>query len=114
MKKWQMPPDLIEDVKKRENGECAVCGLPITGLGHVHHRKPRGMGGSGAVNIMSNLIYLHPSCHLRHVEEQRSRAIENGWLVVGDVHPAEAPLIYKLNNWVYLGDDGYILIDTER
>jgi hypothetical protein len=105
-----MPPDLVEDVKQRDNYECAVCGLPVTGLGHVHHRKPRGMGGSGVVNIMSNLLFLHPSCHLRHVEEQRQRAIENGWLVVGDAHPAEVPLIYKLNDWVYLSDDGHMII----
>lgn len=104
-----MNPDTVLDVIEREDSHCAVCGLPIAGRGHVHHRKPRRMGGSRRLDRLSNLIYLHTDCHLKHVEQQRVRAAENGWLVLGDNDPESTPIMYMLNGWVYLTDDGRII-----
>lgn len=104
-----MPPDMAIDVIERDQGACAVCGLHIDGKGHIHHRKPRGMGGSGEVNVLSNLIYLHPSCHLKHVESQRQRAFENGWILQRWQDSQEQPLMYRLDRWVILTDDGHIV-----
>lgn len=104
----RVPPDVLIDVRLRENNNCAVCGLKIPGIGHVHHRQPRGMGGSSARNTMSNLIYLHPTCHLIHVENNRERAYDNGWLVRSGDDPAQTPLRYMLDRTVLLDDNGNI------
>ena len=104
-----MNPDTVLDVIEREKSHCAVCGLPVNGRGHIHHRKPRQMGGSRNLDRLSNLIYLHTDCHLKHVEQQRRRAVENGWIVQGDIDPAETPIMYMLNCYVYLTDDGRII-----
>lgn len=109
-----MNPDTVLDVIEREQSHCAVCGLPVQGRGHVHHRKPRQIGGSRRRDRLSNLIYLHTDCHLRHVEQQRERAVQNGWIVQGDTDPAEAPIMYMLNCWVWLSDDGRITTEKEN
>lgn len=105
----KVPPDVIIDVRLREGNRCALCGLPVQGRGHVHHRKPRGMGSSSGRNTLSNLIYLHATCHLIHIESQRERAYSNGWLIRGDVEPAEVPLVYMLDKTVYLTDNGTVI-----
>ena len=105
-----MREETAQEVISRERGECAVCGLTIDGKGHIHHRQPRGMGGGGpAAHRLSNLLLLHASCHLQHVEQKRDQAYQNGWLVHAEIDPAEVPLMYKLNTWVLLTDDGYIM-----
>lgn len=110
-----MPPDMAIDVIERDQGACAVCGLHIDGKGHIHHRKPRGMGGSGEVNVLSVCIYLHPSCHMIHVERQRQRAFENGWLLQRWQDSETTPLMYRLNGWVLLKNDGSIVpLDKEE
>jgi hypothetical protein len=106
MKKHPMPADTALDVIERERGRCAVCGLHIVGQGHIHHRKPRGMGGAGMqAHRLSNLLYLHPSCHLRHVESKRENALMNGWLLEQWQDPWDTPLVYMLNGWALLKDD---------
>lgn len=93
-------------VKARANGLCELCGLPCPSP-HLHHRQARGMGGGGS-NTPSNLLHLHPSCHLKHVEQQRQRAYENGWLVKHGDNPADTPVRYMLDSTVLLKDDGSI------
>lgn len=107
-KRWPLSPDMALDVIAREKSCCAVCGLPVDN-GHIHHRKPRGFGGGPAANTMSNLLYLHPSCHLQHVEQRRNRAYDNGWLLQMWQEPQDTPLMYMLNGMVYLTDDGKIV-----
>lgn len=109
MKKWPMPTDTVLDVIEREDGKCAVCGLRVEPQGHIHHRQPRGMGGgTGQSHALSNLLYLHPSCHLQHVERHRDKAKANGWLLEHWQSPQETPLMYMLGRWVVLTDDGLI------
>lgn len=96
-------------VIRRDAGICVACGLPVHGSPHLHHRKPRGMGGNQDRNRMSNLILLHPSCHMTHIEQRRAWAIDNGWLVVGDQEPAEVPVKYRLQRMVLLDDAGNVI-----
>ena len=114
MRRKNVPPDVVNDVVAREDRNCAVCGLRIDGKGQIHHRKPRRMGGSGnRLDTLSNMVLLHPSCHLQHVEQHRTRAHQNGWLLTANQDPESTPLMYMLNGWVYLTDDGHI-ITTEK
>jgi HNH endonuclease len=101
-------------VIRRDAGICVACGLPVTGSPHLHHRKPRGMGGSGERNRVSNLILLHASCHLHRIEQQRAWAIDNGWLIVGDADPADVPVRYRLQRFVLLDDAGNIMEIGDR
>jgi len=106
-------PTIRKQVQERDGGLCVVCGLPVSG-GHVHHRKPRGMGGRRlSIDTLSNLILLHPDCHLKHVESKRRQALDNGWLIIGSAYPETVPIRYMLTRTVYLLDNGDI-IETER
>ena len=53
-----------------QNGQCPVCGQPLTlELGwHVHHLRWRTHGGT---DTMDNLVLLHPNCH-RQVHSEGS------------------------------------------
>jgi 5-methylcytosine-specific restriction protein A len=53
-----------------------------TQTGEIHHRRPRGAGGSKAsdTNKPSNGVWLCRQCHL-WVETRRETALEQGWLV---------------------------------
>lgn len=109
-KKWPMSPDVALDVIGREAGMCAVCGLHIPdGQGQIHHRRPRGMGGGRFANCLPNLLLLHGSCHLQHIELHRAEAQANGWLLQQWQSPASTPLMYMLSGWVVLEDDGSIV-----
>ena len=101
-----MHPSVVAAVKRREGGRCAVCGLPIVGKGHLHHRQPRGIGGSAMLNTPAVLVHLHGTCHLRHVEQQRMRAYLNGWLIRRGQRPKDVPFMYGLDGWVLLNEDG--------
>ena len=48
-----------ERALRRDNGKCQGCGL-TDALVHVHHKTPRGEGGS---DKLSNLTTLCPDCH---------------------------------------------------
>ena len=93
-------------VRTRAKGLCELCGLPCPSP-HLHHRQARGLG-AGGINTPSNLLYLHPSCHLKHIEAKRALAYENGWLVRHGANPAEVPVRYMLDSTVLLRDDGSI------
>lgn len=91
-------------VKERANGMCERCGQHPGG--HVHHRDPRGMGGSSRpeLNRPSNLLYLNPLCH-DWVENNRLAAIGAGLLIPPGLHPLATPV--RLWHGTYLlADDG--------
>ena len=113
-KKWPMPDGMADAVKARDGGCCVVCGLPVLGRGHIHHRKPRGMGGSGEANVLSNVLLLHPTCHLDFVEKHREKSQANGWLLQRWQEPEASPLLYMLNCWARLTNDGTIINITRE
>lgn len=78
---------VVDVVWVRDEGSCARCrtGLSFTLRGSqwaVHHRRPRGMGGSRElwVNQPANLVALCQACH-EWVESHRGDARDLGWLV---------------------------------
>lgn len=91
-------------VRQRAGDLCEKCGIR-RGV-QVHHRRPRGMGGSQAVdtNIASNALLLCGECHAV-VESNRTVAENNGWLVKQNHSPADIPVYYR-GAWVYLDDAG--------
>lgn len=112
-------PATVRAVFAREEGCCARCGKTITGERgrdwSVHHRRPRGSGGSSLtwVNLAGNLLVLCGSgvtgCH-GWVESNRERALANGYLVRATSRwiPADLPVLHSLYGWCLLKDDGMV------
>ena len=82
-------PDLAtrQLVVDRDMRRCVRCGEPGQ---QIHHRKPRGMGGTSdpAINSPANLVLLCLACHA-YIESHRADAYESGWLVRRWQDPAE-------------------------
>lgn len=104
-----------EVVLTRAQGCCERCsavlrGEPGVGFS-VHHRRPRGMGGSRRHNVTSpvNLVALCGSgttgCH-GAVESNREAAFEAGWLVRQAADPALIPVDVFGLGLVFLTGDG--------
>lgn len=93
--------DLIKD---RAGQRCEVCGL--TGTTQIHHRQPRGMGGSAARPIRSaaNGLLVHVDCH-RRIEINRAKAYLLGHLVHRGDDP-EQVRVRLWDGWWYLTGDG--------
>jgi len=96
----------------RASWTCEWCGGAPPTLGmSVHHRQPRGMGGSRKVhvNAPANLLLLCGSgttgCH-GWVESNRRTAVTWGLLVPRPGLPAVTPVFYRRERWVLLDDDG--------
>jgi 5-methylcytosine-specific restriction protein A len=89
----------------RSKGVCDICGTRPTSY-QIHHRRPRGMGGSlqSMVGGAANGLLLHPNCH-EGVERNRKRAYERGWLLRNDQVPSLAP-VRLWSGWWLLQDDG--------
>lgn len=88
----------------RSEGMCEICCHQGE---QIHHRKPRGLGGSSdpAINLPSNLALLCHRCH-GTVESRRELAYRHGWLVHREHNPAEAPFLLLAFEPVYLTDSG--------
>ena len=74
-----------EAIIARANFVCELCYGPLTTMS-LHHRRPRGMGGSKSpwIHDPENLLALcgtgTSGCHGK-VESNRDRAYRYGWLV---------------------------------
>ena len=95
-------------VFNRAEGMCEKCG----GRGQsIHHRKPRGAGGTKIADVASNLLLLCGSgttgCH-GWVERNRVQALADGYLVRRVDDPALIPVL-RWGIRVYLEDDGGIV-----
>lgn len=86
----------------------------------VHHRKPRGMGGSKdpAINTAANLLLLCGSgvdgCH-GWVETNREQAIDLGYLIsrLSDRPPDTVPVKRWGVEWVLLDADGSLTLGVD-
>lgn len=111
---------VVKTVWARANGCCERCGRRLDfgerGLAwSVHHRRPRGMGGSKLdwVNKPANLVVLcgHATtpggCHA-WVEANRVEALKDGWLVsrIGVLIAADVPVVDLEGNTFWLDDLG--------
>lgn len=93
-----------ELVVARADGVCEVCGYAEAQ--QLHHRKPRGMGGSKdpAINEPSNLIHICQQCH-SSIESKRTQSEANGHIVRRYNEPVTTPLLRR-GTWVLLNDEG--------
>lgn len=124
-KPWRARPkqtgphqDAVEAVYERASWSCERCSAavgPVRGSDHhIHHRRPRGNGGTvrPETNWPSNLLLLCPTCHedgKTGVESRRTAALAAGWLVRQDADPAAVPVVIHGPRLVYLTEDGRYL-----
>jgi 5-methylcytosine-specific restriction protein A len=92
-------------IEQRAAGMCEVCGSTVR-TPQIHHRKPRGMGGTKKVESRSpaNGLYVHLACHER-IERNRTDAYTNGYLVHQYDSSEQIPVL-TARGWVLLLDDG--------
>lgn len=97
--------DARKVVMDRDGHSCVRCGHRAS---QVHHRIPRGMGGTRNPNAheLSRLISVCDDCHL-WIESNRSEAEGLGYLVRFGTPPAYAPILWR-TRWVHLGSDGAV------
>lgn len=104
-------------VVQRANWKCERCGTLVPQSISVHHRTPRGMGGTRDQNINapSNLVLLCGSgttgCH-GWIESHREAARELGWLVPRGFNSTEIPIIENTGR-AWLLDDDFNKIPTD-
>ena len=95
--------DTVALVRQRDRDRCRRCDGPYQ---QIHHRKPRGMGGTRdpAINDPANLVCLCADDH-HWIETHRAEARADGWLVSQWGDPAATPII--INHLpVWLTPDG--------
>ena len=94
-------------IKERAKGCCELCGTPAHETAQIHHRRPRGMGGTKnpESRSASNGLYVHFRCHQR-IELNRADALKNGWLLLQS-QSLEAPVRLH-SGWVVLHEDGSV------
>ena len=101
----RFPTRVREQILRRAGGRCEICGATMP-VSQIHHRRPRGMGGSKdtASGTAANGIAIHPRCHST-VESNRELALTKGWLLLQGADPAATPV--KLWDGYYLlAEDG--------
>jgi hypothetical protein len=99
-------------VLERDNHICVRCGLYVGPFGEysLHHRRPRGMGGSKRLDtdMPANLVLLCGSgttgCH-GYVEANRTEALSVGLLLPQSVTPADIPILTH-RGWLLLDNEG--------
>jgi 5-methylcytosine-specific restriction protein A len=101
------PPKVRQIVVERSGGYCEGCAYQRAE--QIHHRRPRGMGGSSAAdtNTASNALALCYPCHAGF-ESRREAAEKFGWLVPQGISPASRPVLRR-GVWVLLDDDGKVI-----
>jgi len=110
------PAAVVDLIWDRDKGSCARCGRGLARYRRgsdwaIHHRRPRGIGGSGKrspwVNLPANGVCLCTGCH-EWVEANRRDAIAAGWLVsaLGTARPTDIPVAHALHGFVRLDDAG--------
>lgn len=106
----QIPMRVRALVGARSGGICEICARRRAG--HMHHRRPRKMGGSRrpSTNSPANILHLCPLCHQRIETSSRTRAHSFGWLVDDSIDdPASVPVFLATaygQQYVWLHDDG--------
>lgn len=101
---------VVEAVLERAQYSCELDGAQIgdrRGVDfHVHHRRPRRMGGSQLpdTNQPQNLLILCTDCH-GTVESERFAAYGGGWLVRQKQNPLSVPVLILARS-VFLTADG--------
>ncbi|OIN80191.1 hypothetical protein [Mycobacterium malmoense] len=108
-------PDVVELVTMRSGCHCEVMATGCTLLvEQMHHRRPRGMGGSRRpdTNTAANALAVCRRCHNR-IESMRTWARGNGFVLPQHADPAAEPVWWRCGIdgaraklWVLLSDNG--------
>lgn len=101
----------VELVRERAGGLCERCGFHEAQ--QVHHRKPRGMGGTrdASINLPSNLFFVCFPCHA-DIESNRMAAVVKGWLMSRWETPGHKPIFYR-GTWRLLDDGGGSILHAD-
>lgn len=95
-------PLVRKQVLARAGGACELCGRGDAN--NVHHRRPRGMGGTRLewVNEPPNLLFVCGSgttgCH-GFLESNRLQAYEMGWLLRMGMMADQVPFTDLAGRW---------------
>lgn len=99
--------------RRRDGNSCVVCGVYVGDGGNVHHRRNRGMGGSRAANVISNLVTVcgTPSSGCHGLLTERPWEIDaewNGWMLPtnGNIDPSFVPVRVAWLGWCLPTADG--------
>lgn len=101
----------------RAQETCERCGQAGASTYSVHHRRPRGMGGTKRLetDAATNLVLLCGSgttgCH-GWVESHRWDAVLDGLIVPQHADPATTPVLL-LRGWTMLTEDGCYIDTTD-
>lgn len=101
-------------IRERAKDRCELCGTPAYETAQIHHRKPRGMGGTKNPESRSpaNGLLVHFRCHHR-IEMNRADALTNGWLVRQSDDSTAVPVRLHYG-MVLLKDDGSFDVLDEK
>lgn len=101
--------DVRTQVVARASGYCERCGQ-VSFRYEIHHRRPRGMGGSKAAdtNTAANALLVCVGCH-REIEADRAAALKFGWLVRQGQEPAGVA-VFRRGTWVLLQENGGVFV----
>lgn len=101
-----------ETVLERDQYLCFRCGRSILTTAYsVHHRRPRGMGGtsSAVANMPANALTMcgtgTTGCH-GWLESHRRDALRLGWLLPQGIDPYLVPVLHHRDGWVRLDNHG--------
>jgi 5-methylcytosine-specific restriction protein A len=104
-----VPKPIRHLVRGRDKHACARCGTACPpGTGSLHHRRPRGAGGSRSplTNDPANLVLLcgtgTTGCH-GLLESHRTTAYAAGWLLRQWQNPLTEP-VYRHGAWQQPGE----------
>jgi hypothetical protein len=107
--------DTVARVLARAAWACERCGVDLRGERgsgwSIHHRRPRGMGGTrrpdtnSPVNLLAVCGSGNTACH-GEIESNRAHAQECGWLVPQVLNPAEVAVLITNDRWRYLNELG--------
>jgi 5-methylcytosine-specific restriction protein A len=96
--------DVVELVIARSGNVCEICGNAMAE--QIHHRRPRGMGGTRreSTNGAAALLHICAADHAR-LESHRNWAMVNGWLLQQHQDPTKVPVVLR-HGTVLLTDAG--------
>lgn len=107
----RIPTANRQTVQGRAFGHCERCDRP-TVAAHLHHRRPKGLGGSSAPDRhdVSNLVHLCPDCH-SWAHGHPKDAAEAGFLVPrsSGQSPLQVPIVDLSGRIRWLDDEGQYL-----
>lgn len=97
-----IPAKMRSQVLERDDYACSRCRKMLQGSYYsLHHRLPRGRGGTHTVENLVTLCGSGTSpngCH-EHVESHRQQATADGWLVPSGMDPAKWP-VHRGGEWL--------------